>query len=111
MRFEVAKPVGLSGAYLMGLAFAFGWTPCIEPILAAILAIAASEQTVAKGAAMLAIYSLGLGVPFIVAALAFRRAIGAFGWIKRHYVWVMRTGGGMLQLPCRDPRYWPPRDT
>ncbi len=69
-RLEVAKPVGLWGAYLMGLAFAFGWTPCIGPILAAILAVAASEATVAKGAGMLAVYSLGLGVPFIVAALA-----------------------------------------
>jgi cytochrome c-type biogenesis protein len=54
----------------MGLAFALGWTPCIGPILAAILAIAASEATVAKGAGMLAIYSLGLGVPFMIAALA-----------------------------------------
>ena len=69
-RFDVAKPVGLWGAYLMGLAFAFGWTPCIGPILAAILAVAASEATVAKGAGMLAIYSLGLGMPFLVAALA-----------------------------------------
>ena len=69
-RLEVAKPVGLWGAYLMGLAFALGWTPCIGPILAAILAVAASEQTVAKGAGMLAVYSLGLGIPFIAAALA-----------------------------------------
>src|SRR5580692_7687410 len=59
-RLEVAKPVGLWGAYLMGFAFALGWTPCIGPILAAILAIAASEATVAKGAGMLAVYSLGL---------------------------------------------------
>ena len=64
-RLEVAKPVGLWGAYLMGLAFAFGWTPCIGPILAAILAVAASEETVAKGAGMLAVYSLGLGIPFL----------------------------------------------
>ena len=58
-RMEMAKPVGLWGAYVMGLAFAFGWTPCIGPILAAILAVAASEQTVAKGAGLLAVYSLG----------------------------------------------------
>ena len=58
-RMEMAKPVGLWGAYAMGLAFAFGWTPCIGPILAAILAVAASEQTVAKGAGLLAVYSLG----------------------------------------------------
>ena len=64
-RFQVAKPVGLWGAYLMGLAFALGWTPCIGPILAAILAVAASEATVTRGAGMLAIYSLGLGIPFV----------------------------------------------
>ena len=69
-RLDVAKPVGLWGAYVIGLAFAFGWTPCIGPILAAILAVAASEQTVSKGASLLAVYSLGLGIPFIVAAFA-----------------------------------------
>src|SRR5262249_4495048 len=69
-RLELKRPVGLCGAYVMGLAFAFGWTPCIGPILAAILAVAASKATVAKGAGLLAVYSLGLGVPFIVAALA-----------------------------------------
>src|SRR6202051_28006 len=66
-RLEVAKPVGLWGAYLMGLAFAFGWTPCIGPILSAILAIAGSEGSVARGTLLLAVYSLGLGVPFIAA--------------------------------------------
>ena len=69
-RLAVAKPVGLWGAYVMGLAFAFGWTPCIGPILAAILAVAASETTVAKGAGLLAVYSLGLGIPFLLAAFA-----------------------------------------
>jgi len=69
-RLEVSKPVGLWGAYVIGLAFAFGWTPCIGPILAAILAVAASEQTVTKGASLLAVYSLGLGIPFVVAAFA-----------------------------------------
>lgn len=69
-RLELAKPVGLWGAYVIGLAFAFGWTPCIGPILAAILAVAASEQTVARGAGLLAVYSLGLGIPFIIAAFA-----------------------------------------
>jgi cytochrome c-type biogenesis protein len=69
-RLDVAKPVGLWGAYGIGLAFAFGWTPCIGPILAAILAVAASEQTVTKGASLLAVYSLGLGIPFVIAAFA-----------------------------------------
>jgi len=65
-----AKAGRALGAYVMGLAFALGWTPCIGPILAAILAVAASKATVAKGAGLLAVYSLGLGVPFIIAALA-----------------------------------------
>jgi cytochrome c-type biogenesis protein len=64
------KPVGLWGAYVIGLAFAFGWTPCIGPALATILALAASEQTVTQGASLLAVYSLGLGIPFILAAVA-----------------------------------------
>src|ERR1700719_22235 len=65
-RAEMARPVGLWGAYAMGLGFAFGWTPCIGPILAAILAVAASGATVAHGAGLLAVYSLGLGVPFMI---------------------------------------------
>ena len=68
-RLTVPKPVGLWGAYVMGLAFAFGWTPCIGPILAAILSIAAAEATVTKGAGLLAVYSLGLGIPFLLAAI------------------------------------------
>ena len=67
----MSKPVGLWGAEVIGLAFAFGWTPCIGPILAAILAVAASQQTVARGAGLLLpVYSLGLGIPFIIAAFA-----------------------------------------
>src|SRR6188768_1089526 len=69
-RLEVAKPVGLWGAYVIGFAFAFGWTPCIGPILAAILAVAASEATLTKGASLLAVYSAGLGIPFLAAAVA-----------------------------------------
>src|SRR4029078_9736376 len=62
-RLDVAKPVGLWGAYVIGLAFSLGLKPCIGPILAAILAVAASEQTVSRGASLLAVYSLGLGIP------------------------------------------------
>jgi cytochrome c-type biogenesis protein len=69
-RVRVEKPVGLWGAYVMGLAFAFGWTPCIGPILAAILAVAGSEDTVLRGATLLGVYSAGLGVPFLLAAVA-----------------------------------------
>ncbi len=97
-RLQVAKPVGLWGAYLMGLAFAFGWTPCIGPILAAILAIAASEATVAKGAGMLAIYSLGLGVPFIVAALAVEPFAAFLARFRKSLGLVEKTMGGLLVL-------------
>ncbi len=67
-----AKPASLMGAYVMGLAFALGWTPCIGPVLSAILGIAASEENVARGAYLLAVYSAGLGVPFVLAAFAMR---------------------------------------
>ena len=72
-RLEIEKPPGLWSAYLMGVAFAFGWTPCIGPILAAIFAVAAAQQTVGQGALLLAAYSLGLGAPFVVAAIAMER--------------------------------------
>jgi cytochrome c-type biogenesis protein len=97
-RLEVTKPVGLWGAYAMGLAFAFGWTPCIGPILAAILAVAASEATVAKGAGLLAVYSAGLGIPFLLAGLAvepFARFLARF---RRHIPKVEKAMGGLLVL-------------
>jgi cytochrome c-type biogenesis protein len=84
-RMEVEKPVGLWGAYVMGLAFAFGWTPCIGPILAAILAVASSEDTVARGAGLLAVYSLGLGVPFLVAALAIEPFMNFIKKFRSHF--------------------------
>jgi cytochrome c-type biogenesis protein len=97
-RVAVAKPIGLWGAYAMGLAFAFGWTPCIGPILAAILAVAASEQTVAKGAGLLAVYSLGLGVPFIVAAFAIEPFAAFLARFKRHLHRVEQAMGALLVL-------------
>ena len=97
-RVDVARPVGLWGAYLMGLAFALGWTPCIGPILAAILAVAASEATVAKGAGMLAIYSLGLGVPFLVAAFAVEKFAAFLAHFRAHLGLVEKVMGGLLVL-------------
>ena len=97
-RVQVAKPVSLWGAYLMGLAFALGWTPCIGPILAAILAIAASEATVAKGAGMLAVYSFGLGVPFIIAALAVEPFAAFLARFRAHMGVVEKAMGGLLVL-------------
>jgi cytochrome c-type biogenesis protein len=97
-RVQVAKPVSLWGAYVMGLAFALGWTPCIGPILAAILAIAASEATVARGAGMLAVYSFGLGVPFIVAALAVEPFAAFLARFRTHMGMVEKAMGGLLIL-------------
>ena len=97
-RLEMAKPVGLWGAYLMGFAFALGWTPCIGPILAAILAVAASEATLAKGAGLLAVYSLGLGVPFLVAALAVEPFAAFLARFRAHLGLVEKAMGGLLVL-------------
>ncbi len=97
-RLDVAKPVGLWGPYVMGLAFALGWTPCIGPILAAILAVAASEATVAKGAGMLAVYSLGLGVPFIIAAFAVEPFAAFLVRFRAYLGLVEKAMGGLLVL-------------
>lgn len=97
-RLGMAKPVGLWGAYAMGLAFAFGWTPCIGPILAAILAVAASEATVAKGASLLAIYSLGLGIPFVIAAIAIEPFAAFLARFRRHLHRVEQTVGVLMIL-------------
>jgi cytochrome c-type biogenesis protein len=97
-RMEIAKPVGLWGAYVMGLAFAFGWTPCIGPILAAILAVAASETTVAKGAGLLAVYSAGLGIPFIAAAFAVEPFAAFLARFRRHIGKIEKAMGALLVL-------------
>ncbi len=97
-RLEVVEPVGLWGAYVIGLAFAFGWTPCIGPILAAILAVAASEQTVAKGAGLLAVYSLGLGIPFLIAAFAVEPFAAFLSRFKNYLHRVEQAMGALLVL-------------
>lgn len=97
-RLGMAKPIGLWGAYVMGLAFAFGWTPCIGPILAAILAVAASEATVAKGAGLLAVYSLGLGIPFVLAAFAAEPFAAFLSRFRSHMQKVEMAMGALLVL-------------
>jgi cytochrome c-type biogenesis protein len=97
-RWAMSKPVGLWGAYVMGLAFAFGWTPCIGPILAAILAVAASKETVAKGAGLLAVYSAGLGIPFLIAAFAIEPFMAFLARFKRHLALVERAMGALMVL-------------
>src|SRR3954452_25075084 len=92
-RIDVQRPVGLWGAYVMGLAFAFGWTPCIGPILAAILAVAGSETSVAHGALLLAVYSAGLGVPFLLAAFAMKPFTAFMKRMRSRFVLIERTMG------------------
>src|SRR6201992_660061 len=97
-RLPIPKPVGLWGAYVMGLAFAFGWAPCIGPILAAILSIAAAQATVAKGAGLLAVYSAGLGIPFLIAALMVEQFSSLFSRMKRHLANVERAMGVLMVI-------------
>jgi cytochrome c-type biogenesis protein len=97
-RLDVQKPVGLWGAYVMGLAFAFGWTPCIGPILAVILAIAASEATVTKGAFLLFVYSLGLGIPFLAAAFMVEPFAAFLARFRSYLPVVEKVMGGLLVL-------------
>jgi cytochrome c-type biogenesis protein len=97
-RLSIGKTVDVWGAYVMGLAFAFGWTPCIGPILAAILAVAGSETSVARGAVLLAFYSAGLGVPFILAAFAMKPFVTVLKRMRSRFALVEKTMGALLVL-------------
>jgi cytochrome c-type biogenesis protein len=90
------KPAGPLGAMLVGVAFAFGWTPCIGPILGGILAIAGSKNTVAEGVTLLAVYSLGLGIPFLITSLAINQFFGAAKRIRKYYHAIELTSGALL---------------
>jgi cytochrome c-type biogenesis protein len=94
-RHEV-QPASLLGAYLVGLAFAFGWTPCISPVLGTILAVAAGQDSVGQGAFLLAVYSAGLGIPFLVAAFAVGGFLGFFRRFRAHLGTVEKVMGGAL---------------
>jgi cytochrome c-type biogenesis protein len=86
------------GAYVLGLAFAFGWTPCIGPQLGAILSLAASEASVTRGTVLLGIYALGLGIPFLLAAMFMTRAVGVMNRLKRHMKAIERAMGVLLLI-------------
>jgi cytochrome c-type biogenesis protein len=90
------KRAGAGGAFLTGAALAIGWTPCVGYVLAAILSMAATSQSAVSGSLLLLVYSAGLGVPFVLAALAFDWMSGKLGWIKRHYRAVQVTAGALL---------------
>ena len=96
-RFEASSQNGSAfGAYVLGLAFAFGWTPCIGPQLASILTLAASEGSVARGTTLLGVYALGLGVPFLLVALFLSRLSATLTWLKRHMQIIERLMGLLL---------------
>ena len=87
---------GKGGPVLAGVAFAIAWTPCVGPTLGAILGLAATDQSVARGASLLAVYSAGLGLPFLLTAIGFTRLQRGFGWVKRHYAAIQVLAGLVL---------------
>jgi cytochrome c-type biogenesis protein len=95
-RIHRVPAVGLAAAPLLGFLFGVGWTPCVGPTLGAINLLSVNEATATRGAVLAAVFALGLGLPFIAAALAYRRMLGAFAVVRRHQVLVMRLGGAMM---------------
>lgn len=87
---------GKGGPIVAGVAFAVAWTPCVGPTLGAILGLAATDQSVARGAGLLAVYSAGLGLPFLLTAIGFDRLQRGFGWVKRHYAAIQVLAGLVL---------------
>ena len=95
-RVHVSPKAGLWGAPLLGVVFGLGWTPCIGPTLAAVLTLSLTEATATRGVILAVVYSLGLGIPFLVLALWIERSRAILGWLRRHRLALMRFGGAML---------------
>ena len=115
VRFHAEKQsAGLIGPYIIGLAFAFGWTPCVGPVLGALLMVAGSEATVTYGASLLAVYSAGLGIPFLIAAAGMKPFLSFMGRFRHHLKTVERVIGGLLVVTgvlfltgsMNDIAYW-----
>lgn len=96
LRFHTVPAVGLAAAPLLGFLFGLGWAPCVGPTLGVIVTLSANEGTAGRGALLSAFYALGLGLPFILAGLAYERALGAVAWVRRHQQWITRLGGLMM---------------
>jgi cytochrome c-type biogenesis protein len=96
VRFHKLPAVGLAAAPLVGVLFGLGWTPCVGPTIAAISLLGANEANAARAAVLAAVFAFGLGLPFLLAGLAYERATRAFGWFRRHQTLLMRFGGLML---------------
>ena len=93
---NVGKPRGILGAFVLGLVFAFGWTPCLGPILAGILTIASTKQTVTEGMFLLAVYSAGLGIPFLMTSFALNKFLSFYGRFKKHFHAVEMVSGALV---------------
>ena len=98
LRVRTMPRIGLAGAPLLGLVFAVGWLPCVGPTLSAVLTLSVDSATAGRGALLTLVYGLGLGIPFLVVAVAYQRALGAFAWVRAHGQVVTRVGGAMLVL-------------